>query len=145
MPVLSTFNGVVTIKSISETKINSDAQLELVYSNLNNNQLEPQYESMVVQENGTILLDVYGATDLYISELQGAETKLIADFGDINFQRPFSSRVYGLNPLHITNFENNSKNKVFPNPANSYVNIQTGSSPIVEATIYSSTGILVDK
>ncbi len=145
MPVLSTFNGVVTIKSISETKINSDAQLELVYSNLNNNQLEPQYESMVVQENGTILLDVYGATDLYISELQGAETKLIADFGDINFQRPFSSRVYGLNPLHITNFENNSKNKVFPNPANSYVNIQTATSPIVEATIYSSTGILVDQ
>jgi hypothetical protein len=137
------FAGYFNINSISETKINSDALLELVICTRNDMLLEPQYESRVVQENGTILLDVFGATNMYISEMQGSATKLIADFGDANYQLAFSSNVYGLAPLRVTDFENNAKNLVFPNPANSYLNIQTGTFPIVEATVYSSNGVLV--
>lgn len=135
--------GSINIKSVSETKINSDALLELVVGSQDQTLLDIQYEYMVVQENGTILLDVFGATNMYISEMQGSATKLIADFGDANYQLAFSSNVYGLAPLSVSDFENNAKNLVFPNPANSYLNIQTGTFPIVEAAIYSSNGILV--
>ena len=63
---------------LSEIKISTDNLIEVIYTYYVNNGGNLEWESRVINENGTTLLTVIGASSLFLSELQGSSSKLIA-------------------------------------------------------------------
>lgn len=107
---------------LSETKINTDNLIELTYGYYVNNGGNLQYESRVINENGTTLLTVTGASGIYLSEFQGLSNKLIAFI----YGTPLSSKVYSLPTIGttgISEFTHNGTIKIFPNPTSDILHI----------------------
>lgn len=145
-PNNSTFDRYeITINQLSETKINPDVLLELSFMYVPKLLLEPYYNSRIISENGTILVQADGLAGLYLNEIPGLDTKLIGSaYPDLNNNVAFS-KVYSLETLGTTSFNKKTNIFIAPNPANSYLNINSLSSPIKEAAIYTMTGALVKK
>lgn len=127
-------NKLHVVNHFSENKINSDNLLELSFTYSNDN----QYESKIINENGLDLLTVMGANSIYLSEMPGLENKIIAN--------GTQGTVYRLNGnLEVSNFNTASKVLIAPNPAKSFISLNSLGAPIKEATIYNFNGALVWK
>lgn len=135
---------ITTVSSISESKINSDALIELVYTyETGLLGIGYEYSSAIINENGEILLDAEGIGTLIINEISGLQNKIIGAnynplYGDSGF-------VYALNNLSTSDFNKIDKVIMYPIPAKSFININSISAPIKEAAIYNTNGIVVKK
>ena len=90
------FLGEVRIWHVSQTKINADSNIELIYSfqdHLGTN----LFYTKVISENGTVLLSVENTNNSYISEIEGLPTKLIV------FDYQNTSKVYSFPELILEN------------------------------------------
>lgn len=86
----------VRIWHVSQTKINADSNIELIYSfqdHLGTN----LFYTKVISENGTVLLSVENTNNSYISEIEGLPTKLIV------FDYQNTSKVYSFPELILEN------------------------------------------
>lgn len=98
---LPTLQGATLSNSffVSETKINPDNSVEVVYSNYVSTGGAVVWESRVINENGSILLTVPDAISLVLSELPSLPSKLVATLvGGQN-----TGRVYSLPGLTLEN------------------------------------------
>lgn len=135
---------VTNVNNLSESKIDSDALIELSYNYVEAGILEPYYDGRVINENGTILLSAAGVSDFYLSEIPGLNIKLIGNIQ--TFPNSYtSSNVYSFGILGTPDYSKDSKVFIAPNPAKSFLNINSLSSPVIEATIYSMNGTIVKK
>lgn len=137
-------NNVTTVSSLSESKINSDALIELLYT-YETGLLGYGYEysSRVINENGDVLLDAGGLGNLILSTISGSQNKLIG----ANFNHSYGNTgfVFSLGNLSISDFTKKPRVVIAPNPAKSFIYLNSLSSPIIKATIYNMSGILVKK
>lgn len=69
---------VTAVYSLFENSIIPDGLIDLTYSYYVNNQGNIEYESRLINENGTIHLTVPGASSLFLSNPEGADSKLIS-------------------------------------------------------------------
>jgi len=144
----STFlsNNITTVSSISESKINQDALIELVYT-YNTGLLAfcCGYSSRIINEKGTILLDAIYILNLQINEINDLANKLTGSqgFTDSNIAAP--TLVYSIGNLSTSDFNKRTKVAISPNPAKTFLNINSSASPIKEVTIYNMTGAVVKR
>lgn len=141
LPVPNEDFEVGRVNSISESKIVSDGLIEVCYNYKHKYLLEEYYSSNVINENSSILLTVEDANSINIDEVNGLNTKLISNYQDM-FSTYFSSKVFGLGSLSNENFENASQIKITPNPASTYLNIDS-EKQLLEANFFNSVGILI--
>jgi len=89
------------------------------------------------------LLDAGGLGNLIFSTISGSQNKLIG----ANFNHSYGNTgfVFSLGNLSISDFTKNPRVVIAPNPAKSFIYLNSLSSPIIEATIYNMNGILVKK
>lgn len=135
---------ITTINSLSETKIDPDALIEFSYTYVLAFLLEPYYYSRVINENGTILLQADGVDGLYLNDIQGLNNKWIGYVYDFN-NNSYLGKVYSSEILGTLDYNKNSKVFIAPNPAKSFLDINSLSSPIVEVTIYNMNGAMVKR
>jgi len=136
-------HGIQSISSITEHKFDQDDQIEMVYTAVNNIALEEfDYESYVAKENGELLLTVPEASSLFLSEMSGLDTKLIAYLNGPS-NASIGGEVYRVDRMmSVAGFENDARVTLYPNPANSVFNINA-KSQIAQITIYNVLGIPV--
>lgn len=67
----------IKIWHVSQTKINSDSNIEIIYS-YNFTSGGNQTNVKVISENGSLLLQINGAFQVFISEIEGLSSKLIS-------------------------------------------------------------------
>lgn len=143
LPVESVYQ-VDVVSNLSESKINPDALIELSYTYVLKGLLEPYHYSRVINENGTILLQADGVLGLYLNEIQGLQNKLIGYNYDFN-NDTYIGKVYSIGNLGTLDYNKNDKVFISPNPAKSFLNINTTNATIIEVTIYNMNGALVKK
>ncbi len=142
LPVPDQFYTIRNVGNVSENKFNDDNLIELSY-NAVSEIFELQFVGEVINENGLNLLEAYGVSDFYFSELEDLPTKLIGIIYFYDEPATYMSQVYTLGPLTTIDFE--KKNiLIAPNPASSFVVI---SSPVFinESKIFSLTGVLLQQ
>lgn len=139
-------NNITTVSSISESKINSDASLELIYT-YNTGLLGfcCGYSSRVINEQGNILLDAVYVRNLQLNEIKGLANKLTGYQGYTGSNVDAPTNVYSIGNLSTSDFNKNTKVVLAPIPAKSFININTFSVPIIETKIYDMNGALVKK
>lgn len=139
------FYRITTVNFISETVINQDPLIELSYSCESYHYLYPEYQSRIMNENGLTFITVNDAIRLDLNELPGINPKIVGVMHVFSFDGPYLSygTVYSVNPLDTADFENVSKNVIFPNPASLFLNLQSFEVPIMEAAIYNMNGALL--
>jgi hypothetical protein len=139
-------NNITTVSSISESKINSDSSIELVYT-YDTGLLGfcCGYSSRVINEQGTVLFDAVYVRNLKINEIKGLANKLTGYQGYTGTNVDSPTNVYSLGNLSTSDFNKKDKVVIAPNPAKSFININSFSVPIIEAKIYNMNGILVKK
>ena len=116
---------------LSETKISTDNLIEVIYTYYVNNSGNLEWESRVINENGTTLLTVVGASSLFFSELQGLPNKLIAYI----YGTTPSSKVYGLptvGPSGIKKVIQENQVKIFPNPTSDILYITSDFDIVID-------------
>ena len=126
---------------ISETKIDSDDALELIYTISSNTLNGGHYFGYIVKDNGNVILDFPGAYDIIFDEFTGLESKLMvySQDGPSFDQLFYTTSVYRLDPTFSSTDFDKSHISISPNPSSS--NIILGSSNIiVEAKIYNLVG-----
>ena len=136
-----------TINFISETKINPDEFVELSCSYDSFSVFGFAYShSQIINENGLSFLEVNNSPLIYLSEIPNLNPKLIGAIAnyDLNNDATYYGTVYNNNALSNSYFENVSQIKITPNPANSFLNINS-LKPLQEAKFYNSVGMLVKK
>jgi hypothetical protein len=127
-------NMVIEV-TISEVKISNDSSIKVLYKYLTGLLgFSYEYANRVINENGDVLLDAGGSGNLYLSEISGLQNKIIG-----------SGSVYSLNNLSTSDFNKIDKVIMYPNPAKSFINIDSISAPIIEATIVNMNGVLLKK
>lgn len=89
--------GFSNIIHISEAKINSDANLEIIFAGYNSS--SGSSEVKIISENGTTLLTISNVFRASLSEIDGLPDKLIIENSPSNF----SSRVYSIPELKLEN------------------------------------------
>lgn len=137
----------VTSVYVSETKFDSDNQLELAYSSCSNTLDGGHYESYIINEDGTVLLTEAYASFLYISELPNLQNKLIVFLTPNLFEQlPIASVVYRLEgaTAGVEDF-NLQKVSISPNPATSYLEFKSQNSLIKKAVVYDFIGKIIQK
>ncbi len=137
----------VTSVYVSETKFDSDNQLELAYSSYSNTLDGGHYESYIINEDGIVLLTLPYASYLNISELPYLQNKLIV-FSTPNLfeQLPIASSVYKLEGATAGVEEFNIlKVSISPNPASSYLEFKSQNSLIKKAVVYDFQGKIIQK
>ncbi len=136
-----------TINFISETKINPDEFVELSCSYDSFSVFGFAYShSQIINENGLSFLEVNNSPLIYLSEIPNLNPKLIGAIAnyDLNNDATYYGTVYNHDALSNSYFENASQIKITPNPANSFLNINS-LKPLQEAKFYNSVGMLVKK
>lgn len=136
-----------TINFISETKINPDEFVELSCSYDSFSVFGFAYShSQIINENGLSFLEVNNSPLIYLSEIPNLNPKLIGAIAnyDLNNDATYYGTVYNNDALSNSYFENVSQIKITPNPANSFLNINS-LKPLQEAKFYNSVGMLVKK
>lgn len=92
------FLGEVRIWHVSQTKINSDNNIEIIYSFYNYTDAPPtSFITKVISENGTVLLSANNGSQASLSEIEGLPTKLIV------FDYQNTSKVYSFPELILEN------------------------------------------
>ena len=126
---------------ISETKIDPDDALELIYTISSNTLDGGHYYGFIVKENGTVILDLPGAYDVFLSEFPSLATKLMvySQDGPSFDQLYYTTTVYHFDPTFSANEFDKSYISVAPNPSSSYINL-TSTNSILEAKIYNMLG-----
>lgn len=138
-------NFLFTVNHISETKIDPDKLLEVTYIYYPIVILSFQtYDCRVINENGEILITANGIDRLLLNELSDLKNKLMG-YTYNPFNNSYSSKVYSLENLKTYDFNEKQKVIIAPNPAKSFLNINSLSSPIKEVTIYNMSGALVKR
>ena len=138
-------NFLFNVNHISETKIDPDKLLEVTYIYYPIVILSFQtYDCRVINENGEILITANGIDRLLLNELSDLKNKLIG-YTYNPFNNSYSSKVYSLENLKTYGFNEKQKVIIAPNPAKSFLNINSLSSPIKEVTIYNLSGTLVKR
>lgn len=136
-----------TINFISETKINPDEFVELSCSYDSFSVFGFSYShSQIINENGLSFLEVNNSPLIYLSEIPNLNPKLIGAIAnyDLNNDATYYGTVYNHDALSNSYFENVSQIKITPNPANSFLNINS-LKPLQEAKFFNSVGMLVKK
>lgn len=136
-------NGIDPINYLSETKINTDALIEFSYTYATG-LLGEGYEksSRVINENGDVLLENNYFGNLFLNEIAGLQNKLIG-YSYYYSNDTYESKVYSIGNLGTLDFNKNDKVFISPNPAKTFLNINSLSSSIIEARIYNMVGALV--
>ena len=131
---------------ISETKIDLDDALELIYTISSNTLDGGHYYGFIVKENGTVILDLPGAYDVFLSEFPSLETKLMvySQDGPSFDQLYYTTTVYHFDPTSSANEFDNLHFNFAPNPANSDINLFS-KLKIAQSTLYNSLGVIVKK
>ncbi len=126
---------------ISETKIDPDDALELVYTISSNTLDGGHYYGYIVKDSGTVILDLPGAYDIWLSEFPSLATKLMvySQDGPSFDQLYYTTTVYHFDPAFSVNEFDKSNVSVAPNPSSSYITL-TSTNSIVEAKIYNMLG-----
>jgi len=92
------FLGEVRIWHVSQTQINSDNNIEIIYSYYNSGEVPNNYYvTKVISENGAVLLMVQNAVQASLNEIEGLPTKLIV------FDYQNTSTVYTFPELNLEN------------------------------------------
>ena len=128
----------------SETKFDTDNQVELSYSYAVNTLDGGHFATKVIKEDGTVLLNIAEAYVAFMSEFPGLLDKFIVaiQYGPFNNQQSLS-RVFGINgTFAVEDFGNQPTVVVFPNPAQNEIKIES-QTRIVEAYLYDTRGTLV--
>jgi hypothetical protein len=86
----------LTISHLSETKINADNNIEIAYSYYTENG-GILYNSRIVNEEGTVLLNVSDASSIEVSEINGLPIKVIALIDDVDY----STKIYDVPALSL--------------------------------------------
>jgi hypothetical protein len=143
-PFLS--NNVTNVSSVSESKINPDTSIEVMYT-YGTGLLEEgsDISSRVINENGDVLLDAQYVRNLQINEINGLPNKIIGYRSSGGQNASTTGLVYSLGHLSTSDFNKNAQVVIAPNPAKSFININSSSFPIIEATIYNMNGMVVKK
>ncbi len=144
VPIITPWQSIEGV-SISENKVDSDNEVEFLYTVSSNTLDGGSYVSNLVQENGTVSLTIEHAYGLSLSEYPNLATKLIAQIEDgpsFEFTH-YLSQVYALNGLAVQDFDR-SVVSVAPNPARTTIQIQS-TAAITSAQIFDLRGILVSK
>ncbi|WP_310559961.1 T9SS type A sorting domain-containing protein [Flavobacterium sp.] len=140
------YAGVNSINYLSETKVNTDALIEFSYSYQTGLLAEgSEISSRVINENGDVLLDAQYVRNLQINEINGLPNKIIGYYSSGGQNPSTIGLVYSLNNLSTSNFNKIDNVTMYPNPAKSFININSFSAPIIEATVYNMNGVLVKK
>jgi hypothetical protein len=137
-------NNAIRVSAFSENIINPDALIELVYTYSTGLLSGYEYSSRVINENGDVLLEAEYVQDLYSSEIKGLKNKLIG-YNFNPFKNSYIGKVYSLGTLGIADFNKKSNVFIAPNPAKSFLHINTSIFPIIEAEIYNLNGVLVKR
>jgi hypothetical protein len=118
------------VYQLSETKINTDSLIEVIYTYYVINGANWDYESRVINENGTTLLTIVGAGSLFLSELQGVSNKLIASFpGTTPTSKVYSvpsfnlEQTYSYDYLNRIILENSGEKYYVTDPINKQVQL----------------------
>jgi hypothetical protein len=82
---------------VSETKINPDANLEIIFGYFNETSLS--YETKIISENGTTIMTIPNAFKASLSAIDGLPDKLIIE----NIPSNVSSKVYSIPQLTLEN------------------------------------------
>ncbi len=140
-------NPAETIQNIaiSETKIDADNLLEVVYSIWSNTLDGGHYDSSIVNENGTVLLSIPGASAISLSEFPNIDNKLIAyvqvgSFDDLHYH----TYVYGFDGTFATEDFSIKPVVIAPNPAQNIINLWSKTT-IVEADFFDTRGVLISQ
>ena len=149
--------SLVKVNHVSQNKLNTDNLVEISYTfskyigyiNGDPTTTEQFYESKIINELGSEMIDIHSASTMCFSEIAGLNNKFIAD---IDFYSYYSSdlswqkgNVYSLESLGTISFNNKPKVLISPNPANSFLNINSLASQIKEAAIYNTIGTLIKR
>ena len=139
-------NNITTVSSISESKINSDSSIELIYT-YDTGLLGfcCGYSSRVINEQGTILLDAVYVRNLQLNEITGLANKLTGYQGYTGTNVDSPTHVFSVGNLSTSDFNKIDKVVIYPNPTKSFININSFSVPVIEASIYNMNGALVKK
>lgn len=126
---------------LSETKIDPDDALELIYTVSSNTLDGGHYYGHIVKDNGTVILDLPGAYDVFLSDFPSLATKLMvySQDGPSFDQLYYTTTVYHFDPAFSVNEFDKSNVSVAPNPTSSYITLISTNS-IVEAKIYNMLG-----
>ena len=132
------------VQHISEHKIIKDDKIEIVFTfSVTENEITT-YETRVINEDGTNLLALPDALYAKLSELPGADPKLVAYYRQAD--NSYTSEVYGL-PTSATRTEGKTTGEsaisVFPNPASAVLEVELSDSNIRFARIFSLNGQLL--
>ncbi|HEY0092282.1 MAG TPA: T9SS type A sorting domain-containing protein, partial [Flavobacterium sp.] len=138
-------NSIEKIHSISETKLVADSLVEVAYTYITSlSSADTTYESAIANEIGNVYLIIPEAREVVISEIEGAENKLIAKLGyDSAESGPMvlGSKVFGIDNTMATAEFVADEIILYPNPAASVINI-SHTNGIAKAEIYTMTGTL---
>ncbi|MFO7670104.1 MAG: T9SS type A sorting domain-containing protein [Bacteroidales bacterium] len=107
------------VDHVSEGKINSDTKLEIIYSFYIENGDDKYYEERIINDEGTILLSIPNGYYVELSELPGAENKLIASIKGALSSYSVIYTVPALTPEHSYELELGRWN--FENSGEKYV------------------------
>jgi Secretion system C-terminal sorting domain len=127
---------------VSETKFNTDNQVEVSFTISANTLDGGHYQSYILNEDSSIFFTVPESSAFYWSEIPTLQNKLIVymhrNFGFLSIQR--STLVYHLDQnFSVNNFDINQVT-IYPNPANDYLKFKTQNSAIKKAAIFDLQG-----
>lgn len=134
----------VDVNHISETKIDSDPGIELIYGYGTNTDSLYQNDVKLINEDGTILDSIPGARSAYYRELPGRPPKVIAHFRTQDGH--WTRQVFGITPWAVPVpkwIPQDGDACVYPNPASDHLTVQLDQGIIREVRIYSATGALL--
>lgn len=138
------FVGINSINYLSETKVNPDALIEFSYTYETGLLGEGfEYSSRVINENGDVLLEAGGLGNLLLDEISGLPNKLVGT--NYNRSHGNSGFIFSVGNLSTSDFNKIDKVVMYPIPAKSFININSISAPIIEATVYNMSGTIVKK
>lgn len=132
---------------LSETKFDSDSQLELTYTCASNTLDGGHYKSYIIKEDGTNLLTIPDAEYLYISEFPNLPTKLLANiYYNITFDNVLTStNIYNLNGVASVENFSNSIVTISPNPTSSFLELNSQTTSIKKAKILDLQGKIIEE
>lgn len=129
---------------ISETKIDPDDALELIYTISSNTLDGGHYYGYIIKDNGTVILDLPGAYDIWLSEFPNLATKLMvySQDGPSFDQLYYTTTVYHFDPTFSINEIEKTTVQLSPIPATDVLKISS-ENKILEACFYDMRGVFV--
>jgi hypothetical protein len=130
---------------VSETKFDTDNQVELSYTCSSNALNGGAYESFIINEDGSQLFYLPETSGIYLSELPNLQSKLIVYiFHKINFNYiQYFTRVYNLGQNAGVKDFDLQQVTISPNPATDYLELNSKNNVIKKAVICDLQGKII--